>query len=73
MTAPRSKDSNIFSQPKLLKTWAIQLANNLGGQRVEKTAVLTKLDGKKVNALLNIFAKDYDEQIKNSKSEQEEE
>ena len=73
MSANSTEDKNIFSEPKLLKSWAIQLANNLGGQRVEKTPVLTNVNGEKVNALLNIFAKDYDEQIKLSKIEQEEE
>jgi len=27
---------NLFNEPKLLKNWAIKLANELGGQKVKK-------------------------------------
>ena len=35
---------NIFNEPKELKKWAIKLANACGGQRVEKTLVMTKVN-----------------------------
>ena len=35
--------ANMFDDPKSLKTWAIKLANACGGQKVEKSIVLTKI------------------------------
>jgi hypothetical protein len=38
---------NIFDDPKSIKTWAIKLANACGGQKVEKSIVLTSLNTKR--------------------------
>ena len=35
---------NIFEEPKELKKWAIKLANACGGQKVEKTLIMTKVN-----------------------------
>ena len=43
---------NIFTDPKEIKVWAIQLANACGGQRVVQDNVLTDADAEKVNKLL---------------------
>ena len=51
--------ANIFSTPKELKTWAINLANACGGQKVEKSKILTRIDMQRVNELLGQFEKDH--------------
>jgi hypothetical protein len=47
--------ANIFSTPKELKTWAIKLANACGGQKVEKSNILTQINMQRVNELLGQF------------------
>jgi hypothetical protein len=46
---------NIFDNPKSIKTWAIKLANACGGQKVEKSIVLTSLNTKRLAELLDQF------------------
>lgn len=62
--------ANIFSTPKELKTWAIKLANACGGQKVEKSNILTKINMQRVNELLGQFEQDHTVMI--AKQQQEE-
>jgi len=51
---------NIFKEPRLLKKWAIDLANACGGQEVTQTSIkLNKHNVPKVDKLLEQFAVDY--------------
>ena len=51
---------NIFKEPRLLKRWAIDLANACGGQEVTQTSIkLNKHNVPKVDKLLEQFAVDY--------------
>ena len=52
---------NIFESPKSIKTWAIKLANACGGQKVEKSIVLTSLNTKRLAELLDEFVQDHNE------------
>jgi hypothetical protein len=52
---------NIFDEPKMLKAWAIKLANACGGQKVEKTMFFTKLNTKRIGELLDEFVNDHNE------------
>ena len=52
---------NIFDDPKSIKTWAIKLANACGGQKVEKSIVLTQLNAKRITELLDEFVQDHNE------------
>jgi hypothetical protein len=52
---------NIFDNPKSIKTWAIKLANACGGQKVEKSIVLTSLNTKRLAELLDQFVQDHNE------------
>ena len=52
---------NIFESPKSMKTWAIKLANACGGQKVEKSIVLTSLNTKRLAELLDEFVQDHNE------------
>jgi len=61
---------NIFVDPKHLKNWSIQLANCLGGQEVSKGAILTKLDTKKVDILIEKFVSDYNDSLKTINEEE---
>ena len=66
--------ANIFSTPKELKTWAIKLANACGGQKIEKTNILTKLNAKRVDELIAEFEQSYNQQLVsqgNQKAEEE--
>ena len=65
--------ANIFHEPKELKNWAINLANVLGGQKVDKSAILVQLDTVKVNTLVDKFVTDYNESIELVKDIGEEE
>ncbi len=66
--------ANIFNQEKDLKKWAIKLANELGGQRVEKTPMLTPYRIDKVKKLIDQFVIDHNENMVSVlKKEQEEE
>jgi hypothetical protein len=66
--------ANIFSTPKELKTWAIKLANACGGQKVEKSQILTKLNANRVDELIAEFEQSYNEQlVKGQENKQEEE
>lgn len=53
--------ANMFSEPKLLKAWAIKLANACGGQKVEKTLMMTKLNPQRVAELMDEFVNDHNE------------
>ena len=53
--------ANIFDEPKLLKAWCIKLANACGGQKVEKSIVLTQLNTKRISELLDEFVQDHNE------------
>lgn len=53
--------ANIFDEPKLLKAWCIKLANACGGQKVEKSIVLTQLNTKRITELLDEFVQDHNE------------
>ena len=67
--------ANIFDDPKSLKTWSIKLANACGGQKVEKSITLTKINPQRVRELLDEFVKDHNEntiKIVNEINEQEE-
>jgi len=64
---------NIFNEPKELKKWAIKLANAYGGQRVEKTLVMTKVNPQRIIELMDEFVKDHNENtIKIAKQMEEE-
>jgi len=64
---------NIFNEPKELKRWAIKLANACGGQRVEKTLVMTKVNPQRITELMDEFVKDHNENtIKIAKQMEEE-
>ena len=64
---------NIFNEPKELKKWAIKLANACGGQRVEKTLVMTKVNPQRITELMDEFVKDHNEKtIKIAKQMEEE-
>ncbi len=65
--------ANIFNEPKELKKWAIKLANACGGQRVEKTLVMTKINAQRVSELMDEFVNDHNENtIKIAKQMEEE-
>jgi hypothetical protein len=53
--------ANIFDEPKLIKAWCIKLANACGGQKVEKSIVLTQLNTKRIAELLDEFVADHNE------------
>tara|TARA_R100000700_G_C3125933_1_gene113038 strand:- start:184 stop:414 length:231 start_codon:yes stop_codon:yes gene_type:complete len=53
--------TNIFDNPKSIKTWAIKLANACGGQRVEKSLIYTKLNTVRIAELLDEFVADHNE------------
>mgnify|MGYP005988674569 FL=1 len=64
---------NIFDEPKELKKWAIKLANACGGQRVEKTLVMTKVNPQRITELMDEFVNDHNENtIKIAKQMEEE-
>ena len=63
---------NLFNEPKLLKNWAIKLANELGGQRVEKTAVLTPVRMDRVKKLIDQFVIDHNTNMVRVMNEEEE-
>ena len=69
---------NIFDDPKSIKSWAIKLANACGGQKVEKSIVLTSLNTKRLAELLDEFVQDHNEntmkiaeQLSETKKEEE--
>ena len=53
--------TNIFDDPKSIKTWSIKLANACGGQRVEKSLIYTKLNTVRIAELLDEFVADHNE------------
>tara|TARA_X000001382_G_C3142477_1_gene170031 strand:+ start:97 stop:306 length:210 start_codon:yes stop_codon:yes gene_type:complete len=64
----------MFDDPKSLKTWAIKLANACGGQKVEKSIMLTKTNPQRLRELLDEFVTDHNEntiKIANEMNEQE--
>ena len=69
---------NIFDNPKSIKRWAVKLANACGGQKVEKSIVLTSLNTKRLAELLDEFVQDHNEntmkiaeQLSETKKEEE--
>jgi len=52
---------NIFDEPKHLKAWAIKLANACGGQKVEKTIFMTKINTNRIAELLDELVNDHNE------------
>ena len=65
--------ANIFDEPKELKKWAIKLANACGGQRVEKTLVMTKVNPQRIIELMDEFVKDHNENTTKIAKQMEEE
>ena len=70
--------TNIFDDPKSIKTWSIKLANACGGQKVEKSIVMTSLNTVRIAELLDEFVADHNEntikiaeQLENAKKEEE--
>ena len=70
--------TNIFDDPKSIKTWSIKLANACGGQKVEKSIVMTSLNTVRIAELLDEFVADHNEntmkiaeQLENPKKEEE--
>ena len=52
--------ANLFSEPKVLKKWAINLANACGGQEVTQTSIkLNRHNIVKVDSLIEQFVIDY--------------
>jgi hypothetical protein len=64
---------NIFEEPKELKKWAIKLANACGGQKVEKTLIMTKVNPQRVAELMDTFVQDHNENTIKLLNEMEEE
>ena len=64
---------NIFEEPKELKKWAIKLANACGGQKVEKTLIMTKVNPQRVAELMDNFVQDDNENTIKLLNEMEEE
>ncbi len=69
MTLP----SNIFSDPKLLKEWAIKVSNACGGLQMTTSPILKKTDIKVLDVLVEKFVHDYNVQMSNASKELEEE
>jgi len=65
--------ANIFESPKELKKWAIKLANACGGQRVEKTLIMTKVNPQRVTELMDEFVESHNENTIKILKEMEEE
>lgn len=63
--------TNIFTDEKELKKWAIKLANQLGGQIVEKTPVLDSIKMDKVKKLIDQFVNDHNANMINVLREEE--
>ena len=52
--------ANLFSEPKVLKKWAINLANACGGQEVTQTSIkLNKYDVHTIDKLIEQFVIDF--------------
>ena len=52
--------ANLFSEPKALKKWAINLANACGGQEVQQTSIkLNKYDVHTIDKLIEQFVVDF--------------
>ena len=65
--------ANIFESPKELKKWAIKLADACGGQRVEKTLIMTKVNPQRVTELMDEFVESHNENTIQILKEMEEE
>ena len=65
--------ANIFESPKELKKWSIKLANACGGQRVEKTLIMTKVNPQRVTELMDEFVESHNENTIKILKEMEEE
>jgi len=65
--------ANIFESPKELKKWSIKLANACGGQRVEKTLIMTKVNPQRVTELMDEFVESHNENTIQILKEMEEE
>jgi hypothetical protein len=64
---------NIFSDPKLLKEWSIQMSNACGGLQMTTSPILKPVDMKKLDSLVEKFVQDYNEQMTNASKKLEEE
>ena len=52
--------ANLFSEPKVLKKWAINLANACGGQEVSQSSIkLNKYDVHTIDKLIEQFVVDF--------------
>tara|TARA_R110002020_G_scaffold245479_1_gene459191 strand:- start:1547 stop:1762 length:216 start_codon:yes stop_codon:yes gene_type:complete len=52
--------ANLFSEPKILKKWAIDLANACGGQEVTQTSIkLNKYNVHRIDKLVEQFVIDF--------------
>ena len=52
--------ANLFSEPKVLKKWAINLANACGGQEVSQSSIkLNKYDVHTIDKLIEQFVIDF--------------
>ena len=52
--------ANLFSEPKALKKWAINLANACGGQEVQQSSIkLNKYDVHTIDKLIEQFVVDF--------------
>ena len=63
------RSNNIFTEPKQLKNWAVQLANACGGQELSKGPILKKIDMVKIDSLIEKFVNDYNESNKPKEEE----
>ena len=62
----------LFSDPKLLKEWAIKVSNACGGLQMTTSPILKKTDTKVLDVLVEKFVHDYNEQMTNVKKLEEE-
>ncbi len=65
--------ANIFDEPKLLKAWCIKLANACGGQRVDKSPLLTPLNVEKIKSLMDTFVEEHNQHTVEIMKQMEEE
>jgi len=63
------RSNNIFTEPKQLKNWAVQLANACGGQELTKGPILKKINMVKIDSLIEKFVNDYNESNKPKEEE----
>tara|TARA_R100000231_G_C5259408_1_gene145236 strand:+ start:392 stop:598 length:207 start_codon:yes stop_codon:yes gene_type:complete len=64
---------DLFREPKNLKKWAIDLANACGGQRVDKSPLLTPLNVQKIKSLMDTFVEEHNQHTVEIMKQMEEE